>query len=207
MCTNYWEFIYESTRTHACLLARTSRINYAPLTRDRCGHLSRFIKTRPVNRIWQKPSRSRFRSCLADEAGASSQKFPRTLDKSLANVRLDIWDHPVRRLIFKVHGHVARDVIKPRSAWAGLTFSRCAPAAADYARDLARSVGDLPATCPRNNRRRSILDNTRRRTLSPWTHAQVCSRTTPGYLTHLTHCRKWKKSVGLRSFPTLFLRS
>lgn len=94
---------------------------------------------------------------------------------------------PCGPLIFKVHGHAER-VIKPCSAWAGLTFSRCY----DYARDRSER-GRSPTTCPRNNRRRSILDNTLIvRSRLEHTRAFVYSEHST-HLTRLTHCRKWKK--------------
>jgi len=78
--------------------------------------------------IWQRPrirdsivARDRV-SRMFEHARISSRELPRTLYKSFVGTWPDIWTTLSDRLIFKVHG---QSVIKQRSAWSELTFSRC----------------------------------------------------------------------------------
>jgi len=119
----------------------------------------------------EKPSRSRFSMVARDRV---ARIFERTRTPFLANSlglftnRSRMPDPDIWTTLPTINIQSTRSARRYKTAlrWAGLTFSWCAPASADYVMDRSKR-GRSPATCPRNNRRRSILDNTRRTTLSP----------------------------------------
>lgn len=196
MCTNYWEFIriYAHVRAYVLLFERLALIT----CRWRGIEWAFIDSSRPScqSRTWLRPRHTRFDrsswwSCLAyARTREDIVELPRTLYESSTGAWPDIiWTTP--RTINIQNTRVCRARYKTRAP-PGPGWHLAGATTADYTRDRSKR-GRSPTTCPRNNRRRSILDNTLVvRSRLEHTRAFVYSGHST-HLTRLTHCRKWKK--------------